>query len=170
MHAPTFTAVVVLPTPPFWFATAYTEPIAVDASAARGQTRGDARALSARRCALAQVPPAGVCWPRPPGAGTGTEWGSPSCTGEGGGLARPQMVRSYGSPHGACRAAPPRAPPAPPPGPSACHANRRASPRGAEGEPHTPPRPPAQPGRGPARRHCCPRRRATPPPERTQLA
>src|SRR3981081_2856140 len=38
MHAPTLTAVVVLPTPPFWFATAYTVPIAVEASAARGQT------------------------------------------------------------------------------------------------------------------------------------
>src|ERR1700716_3258881 len=139
MHAPTFTAVVVLPTPPFWFATAYTVPIAVEASAARGQTPA---LFSARHSALAQpsarVPPAGVCWPRPPAAGSATESVSPSRRGEDGGLARRQMARAGGPPPGACRVAPPPAQPAPPPGPSACHANRRASLPGAGGVPRTP--------------------------------
>src|SRR4028118_1645750 len=74
MHAATFTAVVVLPTPPFWFAIAYTVPIRVQRTGAPGRTRALARGpaatapVGAAACPAAptRVPRAGA--PGRPGA------------------------------------------------------------------------------------------------------
>jgi hypothetical protein len=76
MQAATLTAVVVLPTPPFWLAMAYTMPMtSVDASGGRG---GSGRyALIARKwCGLsaASWQSAGVSSPFRPAAGTRAAW------------------------------------------------------------------------------------------------
>ena len=73
MHAATFTAVVVLPTPPFWLAIAYTvpircklAPIAPLARHCRGRQSGE---NGVRSCG-AVSPRAGACAPCPRGAGS----------------------------------------------------------------------------------------------------
>src|SRR5262245_30634066 len=45
MHAARFTAVVVLPTPPFWFAIAYTAPIAASVASAPANRTGESRKM-----------------------------------------------------------------------------------------------------------------------------
>src|SRR5271170_6656095 len=62
MHAPTFTAVVVLPTPPFWLAIAYTVPTTCKLApiTVRGVPAGPQRALAGHPGAPRE-PLRGVC-------------------------------------------------------------------------------------------------------------
>src|SRR3954454_16993427 len=83
MHAATFTAVVVFPTPPFWFAIAYTVPIAFHG------TGGDGRRLcrncrELRHLTLDLTHGEAVCGPFPHGGGTAAACLAPSGRGTGG--------------------------------------------------------------------------------------
>src|SRR6202035_4153047 len=164
MHAATLTAVVVLPTPPFWFAMAYTVPTRCKlAPIADGRLLPSGKPGAAVRSAASLRRRAVACAQAPPAADTARASRPPLRRDAGDDLAPPRTARPSGSQPSRGRAPPRRAGrPAPLPasgGPASPPRTRRR----ATARAHTP-APPAAP-RGDARRphpgRRCPH--ATPP-------
>src|SRR3954469_25977124 len=109
MHAATLTAVVVLPTPPFWFAIAYTVPIRGHGTGGVGRTRSAVRRRSSS-LNLDFTLRVAACGPFLVGGGTPVASVEPLSRRRGGARPRPRRA-----PRRASRAVPGRRPPRPPP-------------------------------------------------------